>query len=146
MPPRPGPICAFEDGAAPAPCGAWHGPGYRWLVLPRHGRRPLAVLGRTLLRGDTRCAGLPWWSAVTIHETRAARFAVALRHVMSAAAGDDWQDAMLCDSAEAARADLLAHDPAQAMPAPAPGDADRFAAQWAGLLGALFGARRAGPA
>jgi hypothetical protein len=153
MPPHPGPICELV-GDGPRPGLAASAPGFGWVILERHGRRPLALQGRALLRGDNRCAGLPWWSAVTIYETAGGQFAVALCHTPPDDAGPAWQHGWLEDSAEAVRDALDRHDPLRAMPAgllpairsglrvlPDTEAAWRFQAAWAGLLGALFGLR-----
>ena len=155
--PRPGlvggqEVCEYEDGG-PAPAQnletSWA--GWRWIVLPRHGRRPLAVLGRSLLHADNRCAGLPWWSAVTIHETNRGRLAVSIRHSgpnslgpHSPESGDQdraWRDSSLHQNAEALREALDRHDPLQALPGVAADmvAAMRFHGAWAGLLAALSG-------
>jgi hypothetical protein len=157
MPPRPGPVCELAGGG-PSPDHArarpGRNPGFNWVILQRHGRRPLAVPGRVLLQGDNRCTGLPWWSAITIYETDPGPFAVALCHTPPEQAGPAWHDAWLADSAETLRATLQRHDPLAAMPAglqasirsglrvpPDTEAAGRFQAAWAGLLGALFGLR-----
>ena len=165
-PPCPSPVCEQEIGQPDDP-GIASGQdtarsGLRWILLPRHGRRPLAVWGRCLLQTNNRCAGLPWWSAITLHETGTGGFAVALCH----AAGEGvviWQDASVHASAEAARETLERHDPLQALPVTPriryawPGVEDapeigrdlivalRFCLAWAAMLGALFG-RRTWPA
>jgi hypothetical protein len=130
------------------------------MVLQRHGKRPLAVLGRTLLQANNRCVGLPSWSEITIQETSGARFVACLRHTPPCQGDPVWRDAWLCDNADAVRAALRAHDPLQALPPPIPPDCagsgeaalfarDRFhhhvetalmfRAAWAGLLAAVFG-------
>jgi hypothetical protein len=141
-----GTVCETEPGSPPRPAD----PGFRWTVLQRHGRRPLAVLGRVLLRADNRCAGLPCWSEITVHETAGLRFAASLCHSRPGTAGPAWCDAWLCDSPEAVRGILLAHDPLGALPTdgmPASYAAalreaaamQRFRGAWSGLLAALFG-------
>lgn len=174
---RPGTVCEFERGGhAPGADGggaaterraladhpaAW--PDFRWIVLQRHGRRPQAILGRTLLHGDNRCRGQPWWSSITIHETSTSRFVVALCHMAPEDAGPAWRDAWVSGSAAELRDTLARHDPLEALPLgrasgmrptlPAPfgigglRDAElawHFRAAWAGLLGALLGLRPVG--
>ena len=135
-------------------------PGFRWTVLRRHGKRPLAVLGRALLAANNRCAGLPYWSEISIHETSARRFAACVRHAAPGADGPAWCDTWLCDSPEAVRTILCGHDPLVALPSgimPHPlmpagrvalgadvasghqGAALRFQGAWAGLLAAILG-------
>jgi hypothetical protein len=116
-------------------------PGFRWMVLQRHGKRPLAVLGRALLQANNRCAGLPWWSEITIHETAASHFAASIRHTPNSAGEPVWCDAWVCDSAEAVRKLVHAHDPLWALPPQAndPASIIRFSRAWAGLIAAVFG-------
>ena len=171
--PRPGTVCETEGhGPAAASFGSLaaatrHGPGFRWTVLRRHGRRPLAVLSRSLLQGNNRCAGLPYWSEICIHETAASHFAACVCHAAPGAAGPTWCDSWLCESAEAVRTACFGHDPLVALPSyalpqgttllrpSAPGIAElsasgeavsldaeaaqRFRGAWAGLLAAMFG-------
>ncbi len=141
---RPSAVCETEQDSPGPRDGAplvLPGPGFVWVVLQRHGRRPLAVFARALLEAHNRCAGLPTWSHIAFYETAGGRYAVALRH--SPSAGPAWADAWLCDSADAVRDDVLAHDPLWAAPLgtpagdPAPGAA--FCAAWTGLLAAVFG-------
>jgi len=132
-------------------------------VLRRHGKRPLAVLGRALLQANNRCAGLPYWSEISIIETAGRHFAASLCHSAPGAAGPTWCDSWLCDSPEAVRAICLAHDPLVAVPSHSfspgtePGGSSmflsadaglaclgeaalqRFRGAWAGLLAAIFG-------
>jgi hypothetical protein len=138
----------------------FHWPGFHWTVLRRHGKRPLAVLGRALLEANNRCAGLHYWSEISIHETSARRFAACVRHAAPGADGPAWCDTWLCDSPEAVRTILCEHDPLVALPScimPNPlmpagrralgadlasgdaGAAQRFLGAWAGLLAAIFG-------
>jgi hypothetical protein len=134
-------VCEVEPGSPGRPADA----GFRWTVLQRFGRRPLAVTGRVLLRADNRCAGLARWSELVILETAGLRLAASIRHHQPDA--PDWTDAWLCGSAEEIRAVVLAHDPLAALPPDAGATAmRRFRGAWAGLLAAVFGARRGGPA
>jgi hypothetical protein len=131
------------------------------LVLQRRARRPLTVVGRSLLSAHNRCAGLFCWSELAIYETASGCFAAVLRHVPAAAAQQIWADAWLCASAEEVRRVFHEHDPLCALPplasphpqerpdspcivaaVPSLGDtlsARRYQAAWAGLLAAVFG-------
>jgi hypothetical protein len=133
-------VCEMEDDRLPH---VLPGPGFRWMVLRRDGRRPLAVMARALLQANNRCAGLPYWSEIGIHETAAGRFASNLSHAAPGATGPTWSDTWLCDSAEAVRAQFLAHDPLVAVSsAGLSGDIraiQRFRGAWSGLLAAMFG-------
>lgn len=133
-------VCEVEPGSPnQAP-----GPGFRWTVLQRFGRRPLAVFCRVLLRADNQCAGLARWSELTILETAGQRLTASIRHHQPDA--PDWTDAWLCDTAAEMRAIVLSHEPLRAVPPRAAGSATRrFGAAWAGLLAATMGAAR-GPA
>ncbi len=123
--------------------------GFRWMMMQRHGKRPLAILGRALLQANNSCAGLPWWSEITIHETAASHFAACIRHTPRSAAEPAWCDAWVCNSADAVKALFHAHDPLWALPSGA-NDLDavrRFGGAWTGLLAAVFGlAINRGPA
>jgi hypothetical protein len=113
-------------------------------------------MARVLLRADNRCAGLPCWSEITLLETAGLRFAATLSHARPVDADARWCDAWLCDSPDAVRAVLRAHDPLASQPhggvpesyAAAVRDAAamrQFRGAWAGLLAAVLGppARRA---
>ena len=145
LPPAGGSICETEAGAAdPA---SFH-PGFHWMVLRRHGKRPLAIQGRALLQANNRCAGLPWWSEITIHETAGFHFAACISHTPDPPDGPAWSDAWLCGSAEAVRTLCQGHDPLWALPA-SPNDPQtiqRFNGAWAGLLAAVFGLPKRPPA
>ncbi len=157
MPPShgPGTVCEIAACGTAGRTPRHVPPGFGWTVLQRHGRRPLAVMARTLLHADNRCAGMPCWSAITIHETDTAGFAASLCHTPWLLAGPAWRDAWVCDSVEAVRASYFRHDPLWALPTgpmtltDEPGAADaamarRFRLAWAGLLAAVFGVN-AGP-
>lgn len=143
----PGPVCEIAPRARTAL------PGFGWIVLQRDGRRPLAIEGRVVLTADNACAGFAWRSEIVIYETAAGLLAVSLCHAGTAEQGPPWRDAFLSDDPAALRAALLAHDPVAAI-APCRDDdlaggaraAQRFAAIWRGLLGALFGLRVPGMA
>ena len=138
LPPPGSSVCETEAGA---PNQAPFRPGFHWMVLRRYGKRPLAIQGRVLLQANNRCAGLPWWSEITIHETAASHFAACISHTPEPPDGPTWCDAWLCDSAESVRSVCHDHDPLWALPAsPAdPHAVRRFHGAWAGLLAAVFG-------
>jgi len=128
---------------------------YDWVLLPRHGLRPLAAPARLLLHADNRCRSPRDWSELMVYETISARFVVALRHVSGC--GLIWRHAWHCADPEALRACIAAHDPLDALPADVGWAAaacqptidghvvaDKVAAlkmAWAGLLAAVFGLR-----
>ena len=126
---RAGGVCETEPGCV----GETPVEGYAWTVLQRHGRRPLLVLARSLLRADNRCAGLAFWSRIELLETAGQRYAVSVCHDQA------WCDAWLCDSVETVRRGLVGHDPAWALPSGAGEAVARFRGAWAGLLAALLG-------
>lgn len=162
---------SHDTGSRPTDCAGSAAsrqlPGYQWTVLRRHGKRPLAVLGRVLMRGNNRCAGLPCWSEISVLETASSRFAASLCHAAPGAAGPTWCDSFLCDTPDGVRAACLGHDPLVAVPScvVAGGSvpniplalcitdlsgsgnaasvealaARRFSGAWAGLLAAMFG-------
>ena len=143
---RPSAVCKTEPGSHDRRAD----PGFCWTVLQRHGKRPLAVLGRVLLRVNNRCAGLPFWSELTIYETAGLHFAASLCHTQIDLAEPGWRDAWLCDVPEAVRRVFQSHDPLWALPpagCPASYDpvareavaAAQFRGAWAGLLAAVFG-------
>jgi hypothetical protein len=172
-PPHLGRVCELElcesipprDGKRQplhrlSPAGLPHAEGFYWTVLQRHGKRPLAVLGRALLAANNRCTGLPEWSEITLYETAGARLAASVCHQSAQAAGVAWCDAWLCEKPEAVRAILKDHDPLWALPFRVRGRltevwdgallsiaaahhevaaAERFRGAWAGLLLAVFG-------
>ncbi len=122
--------------------------GYRWHVLPRHGRRPLAIFARLLLQADNAIAGLAVWSCIGLHETADGRYAAALRHVARHEAGLGWSDAWCDELLEGLSQRVLGHDPRHSLPATAfgppasPATPDAAAAvqlAWHGLLAACFG-------
>lgn len=118
-------------------------PGFAWQVLPRHGKRPLAIHARALLQADNRCAGLTIWSAIALHETSCGRFAASLTHVARYDAGLTWCDAWFDDSLVPLAQRIFDHDPWHRLPAAAFGRAGRDAAPWPsawfGLLAACLG-------
>jgi hypothetical protein len=147
---RPDTICETEPGSRPSADAEFRWPGFQWTVLQRHGKRPLAVLGRVLLRANNRCAGLPNWSEITIHETAGLRFAASLRHQPAEGDAVLWCDAWLCDTPEAIWGVFHRHDPLWALPLASgavsfdtmtrdAAQAQRFRGAWAGLLAAVFG-------
>lgn len=141
----PSAFCELEPaiaGAQPAELGA----GFDWRVLQRHGRRPIAILGRTLLHANNRCAGQSCWSELAIIETVEGRFAVSVGHIVPIERGPTWRDAWLATTPETVREMCRAHDPLIGIPPwqtagdwAAFDESLRFRAAWCGLLGALFG-------
>lgn len=173
IPPRhPGTVCEFEpydtlnatgEGGVVSECDLLSA-GFRWTVLERHGKRPLAILGRVLLQANNRCSGLPCWSEIAIHETIARRFTASVSHRPPEAFDVIWRNTWLCETPKAIVAALQAHDPLHTLspgvttrrPLPvalddfpafnAGGYQDeaavrRFRGAWAGLLAAIFGLR-----
>ncbi len=134
-------FCEVEEGDT----GVASAPDFQWTVLRRHGRRPLAVLGRALLRANNECSGLAFWSELSIFETGSRRFAAALRHVVPEELGPAWCDAWLCDSPRDIRSLVVEHDPLAAFPgcqfhaSPDRADIDHFRGAWAALLTAILG-------
>jgi hypothetical protein len=127
---NPGNICEFEQPGRVTSHTMMSDASFHWMVLPRCGKRPLAVVGRSLLLAHNRCAGLPYWSEISIHETASGRFAASLRHMPSCESTPDddsavamrqsWCDAWLCDTPDAVRAAFHDHDPLWALPPLAP--------------------------
>jgi hypothetical protein len=138
------------------------------MLLQRHGQRPLAVYGRALLEAHNRCGLASTWSHVAIYETASGRFAVCIRHTPREAEAPSWADGWLCDTADAVRASIVAHDPLWSLALPRAAweslpqaawetlpraawnfahenppidstEATRFHAAWKGLLAAVFG-------
>lgn len=104
---NPSSICEAElDDAGMIPDNP--GEGYQWIILPRYGRRPLAVMGRCMFRADNHFDKNALWSEIVIFETATSRCAAALRHITPRA---EWQNAWLCSSPELMLADLKAHSP-----------------------------------
>ncbi len=113
--------------------------GFRWMVLPRHGRRPAAFLGRELLRADSSAGsrgGSDEWADIHIYELAEAGFVTAVRHLRAADGLPRWQDAWATENAGATVARLQAHDAGLGLGAQ---QAARQRSAWSGLLEALFG-------
>jgi hypothetical protein len=171
---------ATSQAAAPnrdlcAIWGGWHDsdaaePGFHWMVLPRHGKRPAAFLGREMLRANDsalmRNFVSPTWHDIRIFELPVLGYVTAVRHLRAADGLPIWQDAWLSESGEDAMAALRGHDararlvcahtapPGQPCahaacpwgePRPGAGTAcaEATARQWTALLHAVFGAMAA---
>ncbi len=94
------------------------------LFLPRHGRRPLAVIGAVVARVDTRDdADAPYWHEIDLIMTRERAIAVSVRGRWRGESGDGplrrCDLAALAQDAAEARAALSAYDPAPLAPIPA---------------------------
>jgi len=89
---------------------------FQWVILQRHGRRPLHVCARTLLRSSNFCVGLPTWSELILHETIGGRFVSSVTHHLTEPLGGAWQDAWLHESGAGLQKAIFDHDPAAAMP------------------------------
>jgi hypothetical protein len=131
-PPCP-PLADIIGGGADMPDLA----GFVWTVLPRHGRRPAAFLGRELLRADNaqavRSGVRSEWSDIRIFEVAGGSFVTAVRHLRAEDGLPRWQDVWTAPDASSAVATLCAHDPDM------PGEASQLLA-WQDLLQAIFGA------
>jgi hypothetical protein len=137
----PGSVCDV------APRGGDRAAGFRWIILQRDGRRPLAIDGRLVLTAGNGCAGFPYQSEIAIYETSAGALAVAICHSGPTQAGPPWRDAWLSGDPLELRATLRAHNPQAVVPFFLSGDlstsmlcANVFVMIWRGLLGALLGA------
>jgi hypothetical protein len=134
-PPRP-PLCDIFGVAPNDKLAADPGSGFVWTVMPRHGRRPAAFLGRELLRADNaeavRNGVRNEWSDIRIFELRDSGFVTSVRHLRADETLPRWQDAWESPDASAVVAALCAHDPELQ------GEAGRRAA-WHDLLRAVFG-------
>jgi hypothetical protein len=131
------PLCDLIGGDGDLPDEEGRAAGFVWTVLPRHGRRPAAFLGRELLRADNAQAvraGLrSEWSDIRIFELADAGFVTSVRHLRAEDGLPRWQDAWRSTDASAVVAALCAHDPDM------PGEASQVPA-WHDLLQAIFGA------
>lgn len=156
---------AYQDGAdSPDPSGGAGSPGqarhaapmpaeatipaatgFGWIVLPRHGKRPLSFRGRNMLHvGDRMAAqrsGRPSWSMLSVYEHEQDGFVTSLRHAETCGDAILWQDSWDSHDARAVIASLYGHDIAAALlPATGPALRDAHAA-WTILLGNVFGVR-----
>lgn len=133
-------------------------PGFAFLLLPRHGRRPLGFRGRLLVSAELEEPGLPIASAIALHETDGGGLVAAIRHTTRSPLPDDSRHYAEAAPAEALLGFLQEHDPLRDLPAdwllqasPA-GDiaeaerlaaaaalAPRLRAAWRGLIAACFG-------
>ncbi len=123
-------------------------PGFAWLLLRRHGRRPLRFLGRLLIRIDDRDlawrAHRPLWSMIQAFERSDGGVAACVTHTQGENAaptplGGEWHQAWCRDDSASLVAALCQHDPGDAFPL-AGADLIRERAAWAALLQAGFGA------
>ncbi len=130
-------LCDIIGGAFDVAEPAEGAADFIWTVLPRHGRRPAAFLGRELLRADNaqavRAGVRSEWSDLRIFELPEPGFVIAVRHLRAEDGLPRWQDVWDCADANAAVAALCAHDP------DVPGEATQLSA-WQDLLQAIFGA------
>ncbi|RYJ02244.1 MAG: hypothetical protein EON47_08125 [Acetobacteraceae bacterium] len=131
---------------------------FGWMVLPRHGLRPLRFKGRALVRAAARDPALPVWSEVVVHETEGGLLVVAIRHECRGEAAPPCVYAEAFGHTDAAIEFLHAHDPLRDLPvavlyagaeaapdglrdAAALACADRLRRGWQEVLTACFGAR-----
>lgn len=92
-----------------------------WVLLPRHGARPLGFHGRLLLDASNRDAGLSAWSEIALYQrdgigAAPPGYVVAIRHRTAERAMPVWQDAVACADAAAVHGSLRGHDPVAVMP------------------------------
>jgi hypothetical protein len=132
--------------ALPIPPEAKPGAEFGWILLPRHGKRPLSFRGRNMLHvGDRHTAlrdGRPSWSTLWIYERQDDGFVTSLRHADTRNDSIVWQDAWASCDALAVIASLYGHDLAGAL-LPVTGGALEVAhTGWTALLGSVFGARK----
>jgi hypothetical protein len=157
--------------------GGWHHsvvaePGFHWMVLPRHGKRPAAFLGREMLRANDsalmRGFVSPTWHDIRIFELPALGYVTAARHLRASDGLPIWQDAWLSENGDDVMTALRDHDargrlicahtapPGQACghaacpwsmaasrPATGTACAEATARQWSALVDAVFGAAAA---
>lgn len=132
--------------------------GFDFVLLPRHGRRPLGFQGRLLARMEAAPPDLPVDSCVTLHEAATGGFVCAIRHRLRDAAGAEERCyALAADDAPTLLRFLHLHDPLRDLPpaalvpqaagttpsraalAEAATIAPRLRAVWRDLLAASFG-------
>jgi hypothetical protein len=157
---RPAPMAPPQHAPAPEPL-AQEGPrgafGFGFVVLPRHGRRPLGFQGRMLACVEAAPPDLPVASAVELHEAEAGGFVCAIRHRLRPPLEEDLRCyATFAPDAMAVLRFLHAHDPLRDLPVAAllppedrleePGAlaaaaalAPRLRGVWRELLAASFG-------
>jgi len=106
-------VCSILEASSQA-SGATCDAGFTWMILPRHGRRPLGFIGRELLRVDTKrmaVLGLSeMWFDIRIHELAQCGYVAALRHVRSDDGLANWQDAFFASDAATLVSALRDHD------------------------------------
>jgi hypothetical protein len=154
--------------------GGWnHGmaaePGFHWMVLPRHGKRPAAFLGREMLRANDsalmRGFVASTWHDIRIFELPAFGYVTAARHLRASDGLPIWQDSWLSETGDDVMTALRGHDARGRLvcartappgpdcadtaclwgtrtPGPATGTAcaEATARQWSALVEAVFGA------
>ena len=138
--------CQVEGGS---PSGTVS--GFVWMLLPRHGMRPLRCLGRSLLRIENRAAArtarAPYWSTLHIYEVAGGCFAAWLRHLRCVDDTACWQHAWHADTQAGLLTLLRTHagaplplSPDWFVPDPATPDAHgtNAAPGWAALLNHVF--------
>lgn len=154
----PGPVCERECAREVSKAGEAeiNRIGFSWIVLPRDGRRPLAVMGRLLFCVSNKLDEQKAWSFIEIYETSEDRIACSIRHHWPAPVDVCWTDTTLCDDTKCARWCLSHHDPLVAAPLPlvpqlttqlysglaSAGkivEAAAFRARWVGMVCALIG-------
>ncbi|WP_203076569.1 hypothetical protein [Falsiroseomonas ponticola] len=142
----------------PAGAAAGDGAGFDFVLLPRHGRRPLGFQGRLLARLEAAPPDLPVASSVTLHEAASGGFVCAIRHRLRDAAGAEERCyALAAGDAPTLLRFLHGHDPMADLPpaalvpqaaaagasraalAEAASIAPRLRAVWRDLLAASFG-------
>jgi hypothetical protein len=132
----------------PAPQGGYPEPCFGWIVLPRHGQRPLRFSGRLLVRTDdrehARLARRPLWCQILAFEREDGGVAACVTHIVAetsahALQGAPWRQAWCDGDAATLLATLRAHDPGHAFPL-AGHDLTAERAAWAALVQAAFGA------
>lgn len=138
--------------------GAEMAAGFDFILLPRHGLRPLGFQGRLLARMEAAPPDLPVASCVTLHEAASGGFVCAIRHRLRDAAGAEERCyALAAGDAPTLLRFLHGHDPLRDLPpaalvpqAATPGPsraalaeaatiAPRLRAVWRDLLAASFG-------
>jgi hypothetical protein len=118
--------------------------GFDWIILPRHGRRPVRFLGRALLRADNRAGAraggdMSHWSDVQIYEVHAGGYVTSVKHVSVADDRTAYQDAWKVEEGRQVIASLRTHDIEAAWPYAAMPESPECVS-WNALVGAIFGA------
>jgi len=142
---------------APTPAPAASPQDFSYLLLPRHGLRPLGFSGRLLARVEAAPPDLPVASRVALHEAEGGGFVCAIRHRLCPPLPPEERCyASFAADAAAVLGFLHAHDPLRDLPAgallPEGGEQDcaevlaaaaalapRLRAIWRELLATSFG-------